>query len=275
MRYPRRFSSRRKAGSIRAVCALVSCSSTMPLPSSLDSGEEQLQFLLRGHRQPVARPDVGAEHHDVAGLQPVEQRGVRGETGKAEKRRGRHRCGAGRKARIRLRRCRGRSRLPPWRAPCGASRGCENVWWPRLWPSASSRRAISGCASTLRPSRKKVAQHAFVLERVENFRGGGRPRPVVEGEHQFLWPQRQGDGELLAADPRRAGGVDRKHARGAERVRIARAGRGRGGQGNEGDEGGDGNAAVHGSNLCANHLPIPRGPAYKRRALSIRRPRPA
>ena len=64
-------------------------------------------------------------------------------------------------------------------------------------------------------------QHAFVLERVEHFRGGGRPGAVVEGEHQLLVASGSVTGKLLAADPRRALGVDLEHALGAERVRIA------------------------------------------------------
>src|ERR1019366_1298329 len=89
MRYPRRLSSRSKAGSIRAVCALVSWKSTMPLPRRSIRARISCNSWGRRHRQPVAGPDVGAEHHDVAGLQAVEQRTVRDKTGKAEERRGR------------------------------------------------------------------------------------------------------------------------------------------------------------------------------------------
>src|SRR5665648_211741 len=123
---------------------------------ALDSRQDQLQFLGRRHRQPVAGPDVGAEYHDVAGLQAVEQRTVRDKTGKAEERRGRIAAALP----VSANSSSAMPRLISASALAGAmraSRGCENVWWPRLWPSASSRRAISGCASTLRPSKKNVA----------------------------------------------------------------------------------------------------------------------
>ena len=55
----------------------------------LDARQDQAQFPVRAHRQPVAGPDVGAEHHDVALAHAVEQSPVRGETGKAEERTGR------------------------------------------------------------------------------------------------------------------------------------------------------------------------------------------
>ena len=67
-------------------------------------------------------------------------------------------------------------------------------------------------------------EHAFVLERIENSRRGGGPGAVVEGEHQLLGLQRQGRRELFAADARRAGGIDREHTFGAERVWVAGAG---------------------------------------------------
>ena len=70
---------------------------------------------------------------------------------------------------------------------------------------------------------KKCGAHAFVLERVQDFRRGTRPGPVVEGQHQFLWPQRQRGGELFAPDLRRGLGVDREHPLGTKRLRIARA----------------------------------------------------
>src|SRR5450759_3805251 len=65
---------------------------------------------------------------------------------------------------------------------------------------------------------KERGTHAFMLERVQDFRRGARPRSVVEGEHQLLALERQAARELLAAEARRAGGIDVKHALGAERV---------------------------------------------------------
>ena len=60
---------------------------------------------------------------------------------------------------------------------------------------------------------------AFVGERLEHRRSG-RPRAVVEGQHDLMIAQEVELLEMLEAEARPAGGVDLDRARDAERVRI-------------------------------------------------------
>jgi hypothetical protein len=50
---------------------------------------------------------------------------------------------------------------------------------------------------------EKGGVHAFMLERVEQFRGRAGPRSIIEGEHHLLRRERERRGKLLAADARR------------------------------------------------------------------------
>jgi len=70
--------------------------------------------------------------------------------------------------------------------------------------------------------------HAFALEGIEYGRGGAWPRPVIEGEHHFLVCEGQGGREVLAADPRSGGWINREHPRGSQCLRVTGAGRLRG-----------------------------------------------
>ena len=64
-----------------------------------------------------------------------------------------------------------------------------------------------------------------MLERIQNGRGGARPRSVVEGQHHLLVGERQGRREMLASNPRGRGDIDGEHARRPESLRVAGAGR--------------------------------------------------
>ena len=86
-RKPRRLSSRRKAGSICGGLRFGVVKQHDAAAGVLDARQDQAQLLLRAHGQPVARPDVGAEHHDPARRQAIEQGRVGGKAGKAEERR--------------------------------------------------------------------------------------------------------------------------------------------------------------------------------------------
>ena len=129
----------------------------MPRPTLSMRARMQLQFRLRRHRQPVAGPDVGAEHHDAARRHAVEQSRAGGKAGKAEERRGRiaaplavEREFVGLDAAIDL-------GLGLGRAAGGRAADAKTCDGRCEWPSASSRRASCGWASALRPTRKKVA----------------------------------------------------------------------------------------------------------------------
>src|ERR1700736_1834719 len=52
--------------------------------SGLEPPQDELQLGLRRHRDPVARPEIGAENDDPAPFQPFEQPRRGGKTGKAE-----------------------------------------------------------------------------------------------------------------------------------------------------------------------------------------------
>ncbi len=208
-------------------------------PDLVDTPHEALQFEVRRHLVPVAGPDVGAEHHDAAPLEPIEQRGAGGEAGEAEERRRRRAAGpaverqfVGGDAAVDL----------------GLRLGQRQVVEQTMRIGVMADRvALGAFAPRQRRMRRHVAAeqeeggvHAFVLERVQHLRGRGRPGTVVEGQHQFLVVERQGLRELLAADPRRAGGVDRHRALGAERFGIAGQGCAAAHQGRErADRGGD------------------------------------
>ena len=69
------------------------------------------------------------------------------------------------------------------------------------------------------PIGKKIALHAFVGQRLEHRRRG-RPRAVVEGQHDFVVAQEVVLLEMLEAEARAAGGVDLDGAGHAERIRI-------------------------------------------------------
>ena len=73
------------------------------------------------------------------------------------------------------------------------------------------------------PQQEECRAHAFIFESVQNLRRGAGPGAIVEREDQFLGAQRQRRGELLAADARRALGVDLDCPCGPERIRIAGA----------------------------------------------------
>ena len=60
------------------------------LAGDLQPADQQLELLLGRHRFPVARPQVGAEHRDAAGLQAVEKLGSGLEIREAEERRARN-----------------------------------------------------------------------------------------------------------------------------------------------------------------------------------------
>ena len=100
----------------------------------------------------------------------------------------------------------------------------------------------AGCASALRPSRKKVACTHSCLQRIQHLRRGCRPGAVVEGEHQFLCGRAAvSAGNSLRPTRGVDAGVDLEHAGGAERVRHCPGHDCRGGgQRNEGREHRDG-----------------------------------
>ena len=195
----------------------------MPRPHVFDAGEDQAQFLLRRHRQPVARPHVGAEHYDAALVQAIEQSLVRRKSRKAEERRSRPAAALAIKCQfvgldaavdLDFRRRRQHHIQQRMRISVMADRVALGQFAPgdfRMRFDISAEQE-EGCL------------HAFSLQRIQHLRRGGRPGTVIEGEDQFFGRQRQSSGELLAADPRCARGIDVKHALGAERVGIARAG---------------------------------------------------
>src|SRR5450830_1185417 len=195
----------------------------------LDTGEDQAQLLVRAHRQPVAGPDVGAEHDDAALAHAVEQRAIRGKAGKAEERR--DRIGAALAvdrvfvfldAVIDLGFRLGERHVVEQRVRIGVM--ADAVGFGQRAPGVL--RIRFGVLA----EQEECGTDAFVLEGGQYFRGGAGPGTVVEGEHQFLALKRHGRWEVLAADPRRALGVDLDHPLGAERLRIARARLRRGGQ---------------------------------------------
>lgn len=108
-----------------------------------------------------------------------------------------------------------------------------------------------GMRRDIAAEQEEGGEHAFALARGQHLGRGVRPRPVIKGQHQFLFVERQGDRDLLAADPWRASYVDRQYARGAERVALAGARLGVGGKRRECDNEGDGEVAFHGANLKA------------------------
>jgi hypothetical protein len=190
-------------------------------PDLGDAGEEELQLGLRRHRQPVAGPDIGAEHDDAAGLHPVEQRLARGKTGKAEERRGRlaPRLAISRQfvtgdAAIDLGLGLVQRQVVEQRMRIGVM--AERMAF-RQSPPGDLRMCVDIAAE-----QEEGGADAFRLQGVEHPRRGCRPGAVVEGQHQFLVAQRQGVGEVLAADPGGASGIDGQHPFGAERIVIAR-----------------------------------------------------
>ena len=228
------------------------------------------------HRQPVAGPDVGAEHHDVAGLQAVEQRAVRGKAGKAEERRGRIAAALAVEREFVFGDAAVDLGFRLGRRHAGEQRMRKRVVAEAValgqFPPRDLRVRFDIAAE-----QEERGAHAFVLERVQNFRRGARPGSVVEGEHQLLALERQGDSEIACGRPA-ACCWRRPLARARCRARPDCPGRARPERPRERwrSEGGDGKACeIMAANLCANHLPIPRGRAYKRRALAFRRPRPA
>jgi len=82
-----------------------------------------------------------------------------------------------------------------------------------------------GMGRRIPAEQKERRPHAFALEGIEYGRGGAWPRPVIEGEHHFLVCEGQGGREVLAADPRSGGWIDREHSRGAQCLRVTGAGR--------------------------------------------------
>ena len=54
--------------------------------------------------------------------------------------------------------------------------------------------------------------HAFIGQRRQHPRRGGRPRPVIEGQHDLVIPERQGLRKALQPDSRRRGGIDGENA---------------------------------------------------------------
>src|ERR1043166_5361788 len=84
-----------------AVCDFVSWDKTMPPRAAagggggggVEAGERELQLLRRAHRIPVARPQVGAEHHEAARLHALEQGGRGRKAWEAEEQRARLRAG--------------------------------------------------------------------------------------------------------------------------------------------------------------------------------------
>src|ERR1700682_410564 len=54
---------------------------------TLQPPQHQGKLLVWAHRVPIARPQVGAEHHDPAPREAVQQRWGRGKAREAEKRR--------------------------------------------------------------------------------------------------------------------------------------------------------------------------------------------
>ena len=65
---------------------------------------------------------------------------------------------------------------------------------------------------------------AFIGERLEHGGRIGRPRAVVECQHDFLVGQEVELLEMLEAEARSAGGVDFHHAADAQRIRIGAGG---------------------------------------------------
>ena len=113
------FRARRKAGSMAAVCALVSWNSTIPPRFAATRPQHELQLLPRRHRVPVARPQIGAEHHDAASLEPVEQGRPRRQSRENGRTASSVRARSGDRARCRPRRSRDRSRPRRRPAACG------------------------------------------------------------------------------------------------------------------------------------------------------------
>lgn len=189
-------------------------------PNVVDAGEEQLQLGLGPHRQPVAGPDVGAEHDDAAPLQAVEQRLARGKAGEPEKW------------------CRRFAARPAIGGQFVAGDAAVDFglgFVERQMVEQGVRVCVVADRVALgqRPphdlrmrvgvaaQQKERGADAFRFQGIEHPRRGGWPGTVVEGQDQFLVAQRQGIGEMLAPDPRGGACIDRDHPLGAEGIAIA------------------------------------------------------
>ena len=178
---------------------------------------EQLQFLFRRHRIPVAGPEVGAEHDDAARLQQRPASPASSRNRESERTACSGSSSPCHEAPFQPPRCRGR--FPPWSRSAGSASGCGaarcDVRWCGLRPrSAAPGRGVRKPAL---PIRKKVARTHSMGQRRQHLRRGRRPWAVVECQHHLVIPERQRLREVFQADPRRGGGIDLKNARGAER----------------------------------------------------------
>ena len=225
MRYPRRLSSRRKAGSIGRFPFWCRAAARCRCPAARcgrESGAIPAPAPSAASRWPTDRRRTRRDRAPACG------RAARARPQSREN--GRTACAAcshrarpfRRRRRARLPRCRGRSRRRLRKAHPAEQRMREGVVPSRVpvgeLPPRECRRRERVAAE-----QEEARVHAFTRERVEHPRGGARPGAVVEGEHQLLRCERQRRGKLLAPDPRRACDAHREHAFGAERVGIARA----------------------------------------------------
>ena len=193
-------------------------------PDALDTPEQQVQLLIGCHWQPVAGPDVGAEHGQAAPLHQRKQRRARGKPGKtkegarapiaAKRRRN------GTDAAVDLRLGAGESHVTQQRVRIAV--GAEAV---SFRPFAANQPRVGGSAAA---DKEKRRLHALCLQGIEHLRCCGRPRTVVKGQHQLLVVERQRDRKLLAADARGHRGVDHKDPCSAERIGMSGAGLGDG-----------------------------------------------
>src|SRR5579871_5267192 len=89
-----------------------------------------------------------------------------------------------------------------------AHRSAPNTTIPR------ERRSSSVAGVDSKPGKRKNGQCC------EHTRRGGRPWPVIEGEHHFVVGKRQALRKAFQTHPRRGPGIDGKNPRRAERIRM-------------------------------------------------------
>ena len=132
----------------------------MPRPTCSMRDRIRRSSCSGAHRKPVARPDVGAEHHDAALRHAVEQGLVRGKARKAEEWRRRRRPPLAVEREFRRQRCRGRFRLPPAATPCdraGGANSCDGRrYGPRPVHAARVADVPPHCVRAGRMSRARI-----------------------------------------------------------------------------------------------------------------------
>ena len=65
--------------------------------------------------------------------------------------------------------------------------------------------------------------HALICEDLQHLVAVAGQRPVIEGQHHLMIPERQRLGILHGADPRMLARIDHEGARGADRIGMAGA----------------------------------------------------